>query len=254
MEERNFKGIWIPKEIWITDELSLQEKVVLVEIDSLDDEETGCYASNKYFAEFFKLTNGRVSQIIKQLQEKGYLDITYKYKGKEITERLIRVKRPPYPQVFNKLNTYLENDDRGIKYSKQGYLENAKENNISINNINNNNNKKKYIKKDSSKEFEDEFEEIWKLYPKKVGKKDSLRHYIRNRKNGTTRETIENGLKNYIDYIASQNIPTQYIKDGSTWFNQESWNDERVIVHKETEEEWEERMEREIKERESKRY
>ena len=105
-----------------------------------------------------------------------------------------------------------------------------------------------------SKEFEDEFEEIWKLYPKKVGKKDSLRHYIRNRKNGTTRETIENGLKNYIDYIASQNIPTQYIKDGSTWFNQESWNDERVIVHKETEEEWEERMEREIKERESKRY
>lgn len=140
MEERNFKGIWIPKEIWLTNELSLQEKVVLVEIDSLDDEEKGCFASNKYFAEFFKITNGRVSQIIKQLQKKGYIDIKYNYKGKEITERLIRVKRPPYPEVFNKLNTYLENDDRGIKYSKQGYLENAKDNNISTNNINNNNN------------------------------------------------------------------------------------------------------------------
>ena len=139
MEERNFKGIWIPKEIWLTDELSLQEKVVLVEIDSLDDEEKGCYASNKYFAEFFKLSNGRVSQIIKQLQQKGYIDIKYNYQGKEITERLIRVKRPPYPEVFNKLNTYLENDDRGIKFSKQGYLENAKENNITTNNINNNN-------------------------------------------------------------------------------------------------------------------
>lgn len=143
MEERNFKGIWIPKEIWLTDELSLQEKVVLVEIDSLDDEEKGCYASNKYFANFFKLTNGRISQIIKQLQQKGYIDIKYNYQGKEITERVIKIKKPPYPEVFNKLNTYLENDDRGIKYSKQGYLENAKDNNITTNNINNNNKERK---------------------------------------------------------------------------------------------------------------
>jgi len=146
VEERKFKGIWIPKEIWITDELSLQEKVILVEIDSLDDEEKGCFASNKYFAEFFKLSSSRVSQIIKQLHDKGYLDITYNYNGKEITERLIKIKRPPYPQVFNKLNTYLENDDRGIKFSKEGYLENAKDNNTYINNTNNNNNKKEINK------------------------------------------------------------------------------------------------------------
>lgn len=138
MEERNFKGIWIPKEIWITDKLSLQEKVILVEIDSLENEERGCYASNKYFADFFNISNGRVSQIIKQLEEKGYLDVKYNYKGKEITERLIRIKKPPYPEVFNKLNRYLENDDRGIKFSKEGYLENAKDNNTYINNINNN--------------------------------------------------------------------------------------------------------------------
>ena len=138
MEERKFKGIWIPKEIWLTNELSFQEKVVLVEIDSLDDEDTGCYASNKYFAEFFNLSNGRVSQIIKQLHDKGYLDIKYNYNGKEITERLIKIKRPPYPEVFNKLNRYLENDDRGIKFSKEGYLENAKDNNINTNNINTN--------------------------------------------------------------------------------------------------------------------
>ena len=144
MEERKFKGIWIPREIWITDELSLQEKVVLVEIDSLDDEEIGCYASNKYFADFFKLTNGRVSQIIKQLQQKGYIDIKYNYHGKEITERVIKVKRPPYPEVFNKLNTCLENYEGGIKFSKGGYLENAKDNNTYINNININNKKEIY--------------------------------------------------------------------------------------------------------------
>ncbi len=32
---RAFKGIWIPKEIWLTDDLSTLEKVFLSEIDSL---------------------------------------------------------------------------------------------------------------------------------------------------------------------------------------------------------------------------
>jgi len=135
-QERQFKGIWIPSEIWLAEELSLQEKVVLVEIDSLEDKEKGCYASNKYFANFFKLSPGRISQIITNLIDKDYIDVKYITKGKEIKERQIRIKRPPYPLV-RKLNTYLENNDRGIKKTKEGYLENAKENNISINNINN---------------------------------------------------------------------------------------------------------------------
>lgn len=137
-QERQFKGIWIPSEIWLTEELSLQEKVVLVEIDSLEDKEKGCYASNKYFANFFKLSPGRISQIINNLIDKDYIEVKYITKGKEIKERQIRIKRPPYPLV-RKLNTYLENDDRGIKKIKGGYLENAKENNININNIKNNN-------------------------------------------------------------------------------------------------------------------
>ena len=138
MEERQFKGIWIPSEIWLTEELSLQEKVVLVEIDSLEDEEKGCYASNKYFATFFKLSPGRISQILSNLVDKDYIDIKYITEGKEIIERQIRIKRPPYPLV-RKLNTYLENDEGGIKKTKEGYLENDKENNIYKNNINNNN-------------------------------------------------------------------------------------------------------------------
>ena len=98
----------------------------------------------------------------------------------------------------------------------------------------------------SSKTFEDEFDNLWKLYPKKIGKKDALRHYIRNRKNKVPYETILEGLKKYIEYIKNTNTPTQFIKDGSTWFNQECWNDEREVEHKETEEEWEARMEKEV--------
>ena len=133
MGERQFKGIWIPKELWLNEDLTLLEKVMLIEIDSLESEEKGCFASNQYFADFFKKSNGRIAQVIKELKDKGYLKVDYIYSGKEIEERRIYINRPPYPnyeEVFNKLKG-------GIKFSKGGYLENCKDNNISNNNINN---------------------------------------------------------------------------------------------------------------------
>ena len=141
---RDFKGIWIPKEIWLSKELTLQEKIILVEIDSLDNED-GCWASNKYFAEFFGITNGRVSQIINSLEQKKFINIEYEYKGKEIKKRIIRISKSLYNEVFNKLNRCLENDDEVFNKLKGvfnklngGYLENYKDNNILYNNINNN--------------------------------------------------------------------------------------------------------------------
>ena len=160
-QERQFKGIWIPSEIWLTTELSLQEKVVLVEIDSLEDEVKGCFASNKYFANFFKLSPGRISQIITNLSKKQYIEVSYVKEGKEILERQIRIKRPPYP-LFNKLNTYLENDKGGIKKTKGGYLENDEENNIKTNNININNKKEIYKEKRFKKPTLEEVKEYCK--------------------------------------------------------------------------------------------
>lgn len=139
--KRAFKGIWIPKEVWESKELTLQQKVMLVEIDSLDNEK-GCYASNKYFSEFFGISSGRVSQVINELIDKGYLNAEYIKEDNQILGRILKIQSPPYPvKVFRKLNRgYLENDEGGIKYSKEGYLENDEDNNIIYNNINNNNN------------------------------------------------------------------------------------------------------------------
>ncbi len=79
---RSFKGIWIPKEIWLSKELSLQEKIFIVEIDSLEDHvKGGCYAGNKYFSDFFGLSESRVSDIIKTLVNK-----------KMITRKVVRTQ------------------------------------------------------------------------------------------------------------------------------------------------------------------
>ena len=49
-EKREFKGVWIPREIWLN-KINMDGKLFLTEIDSLDKHNT-CYASNNYFSEF----------------------------------------------------------------------------------------------------------------------------------------------------------------------------------------------------------
>jgi hypothetical protein len=90
--KRDFKGIWIPAEIWLSDKLTLQEKVFLVEISSLDNEE-GCYANNAYFADFFGISKTRVSIVINKLVEKNYITSTIFYKegSKQILKRVLKV-------------------------------------------------------------------------------------------------------------------------------------------------------------------
>ena len=72
---RDFKGIWIPKEIWESENLSVMEKVMFQEIHSLDNER-GCYAGNKYFAGFFKVSERQVRNYIASLREKGFITVT----------------------------------------------------------------------------------------------------------------------------------------------------------------------------------
>jgi hypothetical protein len=72
-ENRDFKGVWIPKEIWLNTNLSILEKVLLVEIDSLDNSDRGCFASNEYLAKFVQLSEGRVANIISDLKKRKFL-------------------------------------------------------------------------------------------------------------------------------------------------------------------------------------
>lgn len=91
--ETSSKGIWIPEELFQNDELTIMEKLFVVKISGLDGKD-GCYASNRYFAEYFKLSRSRCSIIIKSLKDKGYLFVKYFYEnGKSLIERrVIKVK------------------------------------------------------------------------------------------------------------------------------------------------------------------
>ena len=71
--KRDFKGIWIPKEVWLDERLNALEKIILAEIDSLDSSERGCWASNKHISDFCQCSETKVSTAISKLIEYGYL-------------------------------------------------------------------------------------------------------------------------------------------------------------------------------------
>lgn len=71
---RDFKGIWIPKELWLDHRLSFFEKCLLAEIDSLDGSQ-GCYASNSYFEKFFNVNARTLQRGIAKLKSLGLIEV-----------------------------------------------------------------------------------------------------------------------------------------------------------------------------------
>ena len=102
---RDFKGIWLDKEIWLDPKLNAVEKVILAEIDSLDTEE-GCYASNEYLASFCQCSETKVSLAIKKLIELGYVYVeNFNGRTRILKSRLSKNER----QTFKKLKADFQN-------------------------------------------------------------------------------------------------------------------------------------------------
>jgi len=89
---RDFKGVWIPKEIWLSGQLSLMEKVLFVEIHSLDNER-GCFASNRHFAEFFGVSERQIRTYISSLREKGFINVTIRNRNERVMRAAGRYAR-----------------------------------------------------------------------------------------------------------------------------------------------------------------
>ena len=88
---RHFKGIWIPREIWLADGLSAFEKVLWAEIHSLyDTEKLGCYASNEYLAKFIGLKERTIRDALCKFRQLKLIE-DVSFNGRE---RVIKALEP----------------------------------------------------------------------------------------------------------------------------------------------------------------
>jgi hypothetical protein len=73
MDERGFKGVWMCASVYLADDLTPIEKLMLVEIDSLTTPDCACYASNDHFASLLRITESRANHLLSGLAKKGYV-------------------------------------------------------------------------------------------------------------------------------------------------------------------------------------
>lgn len=92
--KRDFKGVWIPREVWLDKRLNALDKVILTEIDSLDNEEDGCFASNEYLAEFCQCSPAKITNAISKLKKFRYVYVkSFNGRQRILKSSLINISR-----------------------------------------------------------------------------------------------------------------------------------------------------------------
>ncbi len=91
--ERDFKGVWIPKEIWESpSSFRLWKKFCLLKFTVLDNER-GCFASNRHFAEFFGVSERQIRTYINSLKKKGFIGVSIKNRNERVMRAIGKYAR-----------------------------------------------------------------------------------------------------------------------------------------------------------------
>lgn len=116
MEERDFKGVRIPKEVYLDKRLNANEKILLAEIDSLDWD-NHCFAWDDYFSEFMWCWRNNIQKMLWHLRELWYVKVisfdwrkrilTTSLKKEDIWIPYIKVKKEK-PKIKEEYNEEFE--------------------------------------------------------------------------------------------------------------------------------------------------
>lgn len=225
MEQRDFKGIWIPKEIWFCEELNPTEMFILAEIDSLDrGEGERCCASNEHLAKRAHCSERTASRAITKLMSLGFIQEA----GTNGRTRLLKSNLSPdicpgrvdNLSMQNGQNVQADTTDCQSLPLKEKYIEK--------------NNKDVYASSATNVADEapapdpqtERFEKFWKAYPKKAGKQKARSAWKRCKVTAALFEQIMHALAAAKQTDQWQRNNGQYIPYPATWLNQGRWEDD----------------------------
>lgn len=89
--------------------------------------------------------------------------------------------------------------------------------------------KERKERKEINNNVDDGFDELWNLYPRKSGKQDARKHYRKALKEGVSPDDVRKGIIAYKTYIEKTGTDPQYVKMGSSFFCQRSWEDDWTV-------------------------
>lgn len=177
-----------------------------------------------------------------------------------VAKAIFTLIKPNIDSATKRYNASVENGKKGGRPKKNENLKKPKENleetqskpneNLNVD-VDDNVNDNVYVDEDEDVNIEEikkanilssfpkdeeilkrEFDELWKLYPKKVGKEKSFNKYKKYRTSKDkdeycTYDEVLTGLNKYLKYIEQNSWYSP--KDGSTWFNNRCWSDDYII-------------------------
>jgi hypothetical protein len=110
--ERKFKGIWIPSQIWLSDDINMQQKAMLGEIDSYKE----YFASNAHLAKKMGLSIPRVKALLSDLRKKDWIKQKEERKGNLTVKRTIWINSVKIHRIENDTNSIdgIENDTKFV--------------------------------------------------------------------------------------------------------------------------------------------
>jgi len=185
--DREFKGVWIDRDIWLNPDLSLIEKALLAEIDSFTGDGKSFYKSNETIQEEYKISRPTISRALKKLEGLGFIKIEFDGRMRKVTY-----------QADRKIFTGRRKEIYGQTVKK---FPAAGKNSTSINTV------KEHIKEHSKEEAivlpwnSERFADIWKEWKedrrerkiKKYTRRGELAalHKLHNETNGDEQQAIE---------------------------------------------------------------
>ena len=66
---RNFKGVWIPADLYLDTNLTWTQKIILIEVDSFSKNNLDCFVSNEHLAGLIGISESGIEKAIRNLVE-----------------------------------------------------------------------------------------------------------------------------------------------------------------------------------------
>lgn len=175
-----------------------------------------------------------INSTLNELKDNGYLKVTKKMPNETKSGRIEYVydiyetpKQEGEKQDLENLGVEFQGVEfQGLENQGQLNTEELSTEITSTEERNKDNLKEKSIKKEKDSLLFQEFDIIWARYPRHEGKQNALKSYIKARHEGVDMVTIKDAVESYRRMCESERREKRYIKQGSTWFNQRSWEDE----------------------------
>jgi DNA-binding transcriptional ArsR family regulator len=83
--EREFKGVWIPAEIWLDARLTLVEKALYAEIDSFSGNGKTFHKANETIQLEYGVSRPTISKAIKKLTDLGFIEAAFDGRTRHLT-------------------------------------------------------------------------------------------------------------------------------------------------------------------------